>query len=126
MDSTLASRVQIGLFHCFEKRGKTDLVISGPDYGGYSAAVFLLSSRMIVGAMEAAVCGFKGIALLYAFFDRNHDPDIITGASNSSVKLIEHLSVDDVLRRTKIISPIESEIHNAIGRRSGTISEAIA
>jgi 5'/3'-nucleotidase SurE len=41
--------------------------------------------------MEAAVCGVKAIALSYAFFDRNHDPDIITGASDLAVKLIEHL-----------------------------------
>jgi 5'/3'-nucleotidase SurE len=41
--------------------------------------------------MEAAVCGKKAIALSYAFFDRNHDPDIIAGASNLAVKLIEHL-----------------------------------
>lgn len=41
--------------------------------------------------MEAAVCGFKSIALSYAFFDRNHDPTIITGASELSVRVIEHL-----------------------------------
>ena len=41
--------------------------------------------------MEAAVCGVRAIALSYAFFDRNHDPDIINGASALSVRLIEHL-----------------------------------
>lgn len=91
VDSTPASCVQIGLFHYFEKRGKIDLVISGPNYGRNSTAVFSLSSGTIGGAMEAAVCGCKSIALSYAFFDRNHDPTIITGASDLSVKLIEHL-----------------------------------
>lgn len=41
--------------------------------------------------MEAAVCGVKSIALSFAFFDRNHDPEIIKGASALSVKLIQHL-----------------------------------
>lgn len=41
--------------------------------------------------MEAAVCGFKSIALSYAFFDRNHDASIISGASELSAKLVKHL-----------------------------------
>ncbi|KAF2740160.1 sure-like protein [Polyplosphaeria fusca] len=91
VDSTPASCVQIGLYHYFKERGPIDLVISGPNYGRNSTAVFSLSSGTIGGAMEAAVCGFKSIALSYAFFDRNHDPTIITGASALSVKLVEHL-----------------------------------
>jgi 5'/3'-nucleotidase SurE len=131
VDSTPASCVQIGLYHYFSERGAIDLVISGPNYGRNSTAVFSLSSGTIGGAMEAAVCGVKSIALSYAFFDRNHDPgtensftlqgaswpfyqnllgassfllplktstdlvlqssDIITGASDLSVKLIQHL-----------------------------------
>jgi tubulin--tyrosine ligase len=91
VDSTPASCVQIGLFHYFEKRGPIDLVISGPNYGRNTTAVFSLSSGTIGGAMEAAVCGKRSIALSYAFFDRNHDPDIIAGASNLSAKLIQHL-----------------------------------
>jgi len=68
-----------------------DLVVSGPNYGRNSTAVFSLSSGTIGGAMEAAICGTKAIALSYAFFDRNHDADIISGASALSVRLIEHL-----------------------------------
>lgn len=41
--------------------------------------------------MEAAVCGVKSIALSYAFFDRNHDASIISGASELSAKLIQYL-----------------------------------
>lgn len=41
--------------------------------------------------MEAAVCGKRAIALSYAFFSRNHDPEIIAGASRTSVKVVEHL-----------------------------------
>jgi len=91
VDSTPASCAQIGLYHYFESRGPIDLVVSGPNYGRNSTAVFSLSSGTIGGAMEAAVCGFKSIALSYAFFDRNHDAAIITGASDLSAKLIQHL-----------------------------------
>lgn len=91
VDSTPASCVQIGLYHYFKARGPIDLVVSGPNYGRNSTAVFSLSSGTIGGAIEAAVCGVKAIALSYAFFDRNHDPDIIAGASAHSVKVIEHL-----------------------------------
>lgn len=91
VDSTPASCAQIGLFHYFESRGPIDLVVSGPNYGRNSTAVFSLSSGTIGGAMEAAVCGVKSIALSYAFFDRNHDAAIISGASDLSAKLIQHL-----------------------------------
>jgi len=91
VDSTPASCVQIGLFHYFQERGPIDLVVSGPNYGRNSTAVFSLSSGTIGGAMEAAVCGAKSIALSYAFFDRNHDAAIISAASALSTKLIQHL-----------------------------------
>lgn len=91
VDSTPASCVQIGLFHYFHERGPIDLVVSGPNYGRNSTAVFSLSSGTIGGAMEAAVCGAKSIALSYAFFDRNHDASIISAASALSTKLIQHL-----------------------------------
>ncbi|KAF2845579.1 acid phosphatase-like protein [Plenodomus tracheiphilus IPT5] len=91
VDSTPASCVQIGLFHYFSSRGPIDLVVSGPNYGRNSTAVFSLSSGTIGGAMEAAVCGAKSIALSYAFFDRNHDASIISDASALSTKLIQYL-----------------------------------
>ena len=91
VDSTPASCVQIGLYHYFSARGPIDLVISGPNYGRNSTAVFSLSSGTIGGAMEAAVCGVKSIALSYAFFDRNHDAAIISGASALSARLVQYL-----------------------------------
>jgi tubulin--tyrosine ligase len=83
--------VQIGLYHYFHDRGPIDLVVSGPNYGRNSTAVFSLSSGTLGGALEAAVCKRRAIALSYAFFSRNHDPEIIAGASKLSVRLIEHL-----------------------------------
>lgn len=41
--------------------------------------------------MEAAVCQKKAIALSFAFWSRDHDPESIAGACRHSVKLIEHL-----------------------------------
>ena len=91
VDGTPASCVQIGLYHYFHDRGPVDLVVSGPNYGRNSTAVFSLSSGTLGGALEAAVCKRRAIALSYAFFSRNHDPTIIAGASRLSVKLIEYL-----------------------------------
>jgi len=92
VDSTPASCIQIGLYHYFKERGPIDLVVSGPNYGRNTTAVFALSSGTLGGALEAAVCGVKSIALSYAFFDRNHDPVIISGASKASVRVIEWLT----------------------------------
>lgn len=91
IDSTPASCVQIGLFHYFKDRGPIDVVISGPNYGRNTTALFALSSGTIGAAMEAAVCGKRAIALSYAFSSRQHDPDVIAEASRHSVKLIEYL-----------------------------------
>ncbi|KAJ5643753.1 uncharacterized protein N7484_006260 [Penicillium longicatenatum] len=91
IDSTPASCVQIGLFHYFQERGPVDVVVSGPNYGRNSTALFALSSGTIGGAMEGAVCGKPSIALSYAFSSRNHDPVVIAEASKHSVKVIEHL-----------------------------------
>jgi tubulin--tyrosine ligase len=83
--------VQIGLYHYFQEKGPIDLVVSGPNYGRNSTAVFSLSSGTLGGALEGAVCKRRAIALSYAFFSRNHDPEIIRGASQLSVKVIEYL-----------------------------------
>ncbi|KAJ5167887.1 uncharacterized protein N7482_003481 [Penicillium canariense] len=91
IDSTPASCVQIGLYHYFEEKGPIDVVVSGPNYGRNTTALFALSSGTIGAAMEGAVCGKRSIALSYAFSSRNHDPVIIAEASEHSVKLIEYL-----------------------------------
>jgi tubulin--tyrosine ligase len=94
VDGTPASCVQIGLYHFFRDRGPVDLVVSGPNYGRNTTAVFALSSGTLGGALEAAVCRHKAIALSYAFFSRNHDTEIIKKATRQSVKVIEALVRD--------------------------------
>ncbi|KAH7275829.1 survival protein sure-like phosphatase/nucleotidase [Fusarium solani] len=91
VDGTPASCVQIGLHHFFQDRGPIDLVVSGPNYGRNTTAVFALSSGTLGAALEAAVCQKKAIALSFAFFSRNHDPVIIEAACRRSVKVIEAL-----------------------------------
>ena len=91
IDGTPASCAQLGLFHFFQSRGAVDLVVSGPNYGRNATALFNLSSGTIGGAMEAAVCGKKAIALSFAFESRDHVPELITGASKHAVRVIEHL-----------------------------------
>jgi len=92
VDGTPASCVQIGLHHFFQDRGPVDLVLSGPNFGRNTTAVFALSSGTLGGALEAAVCRRRAIALSYAFFDKNHDTDIIAAASRQSVKVVEALA----------------------------------
>ncbi|RXG42077.1 hypothetical protein VDGE_10040 [Verticillium dahliae] len=94
VDGTPASCVQIGLHHFFAERGPVDLVVSGPNYGRNTTAVFALSSGTLGGAMEGAICGRKAVALSYAFFSRNHDPVIIGGAARHGVRVIERLYAD--------------------------------
>ena len=91
IDGTPASCVQIGLHHFFQDKGPIDLVVSGPNYGRNTTAVFALSSGTLGAALEAAVCRQKSIALSFAFFTRNHDPVIIEAACRHSVKVIEAL-----------------------------------
>ncbi|KAH7151848.1 survival protein sure-like phosphatase/nucleotidase [Dactylonectria estremocensis] len=91
IDGTPASCVQIGLHHFFQERGPIDLVVSGPNYGRNTTAVFALSSGTLGAALEAAVCQHKSIALSFAFFSRNHDPVIIEAACGHSVKVVEAL-----------------------------------
>lgn len=91
VDGTPASCVQIGLYHFFRDRGPVDLVVSGPNYGRNTTAVFALSSGTLGGALEAAVCRRRAIALSYAFFSKNHDTEIIRRTSRRGVKVIEAL-----------------------------------
>lgn len=91
VDGTPGTCAQLGIHHFFHDRGPIDLVVSGPNYGRNSTSLFSLSSGTIGGAMEAATCRKKAIALSYAFFSRDHDPVVIAGASRLSLRVIEHL-----------------------------------
>lgn len=112
INSTPASCVQVGLYHYFQDRGPIDLVVSGPNYGRNTTALFALSSGTIGGAMEASVCGKRSIALSYAFSSRTHDPVVIAEASSHSVKLIEHLYAnwDENVDLYSVNVPLEPDV----------------
>ncbi|KAI1354650.1 survival protein sure-like phosphatase/nucleotidase [Xylaria sp. FL0043] len=95
VDGTPASCAQIGLHHVFRERGPIDLVVSGPNFGRNSTALFALSSGTLGAAMEAAVCRRRAIALSYAHFKDRQDPkdhSIIAEATRHSVRVIEALA----------------------------------
>lgn len=92
VDSTPATCVQIGISHFFDDRGPIDLVIAGPNFGRNTTAVFALSSGTLGAALEACVCGYRSIALSFAFFDRNHDPEIINESCTQAVRICEWLA----------------------------------
>jgi tubulin---tyrosine ligase len=93
-DGSPASCAQLGIYHLFQERGPVDLVVSGPNYGRNTTAVFGLSSGTMGAALEATVCLRKAIALSYGFFREQHDPHdpvVIDKASALSVRIIEKL-----------------------------------
>ncbi|KAI1758184.1 survival protein sure-like phosphatase/nucleotidase [Xylaria castorea] len=95
VDGTPASCAQIGLHHVFRERGPIDLVVSGPNFGRNSTALFALSSGTLGAALEAAVCRRRAIALSWAHFkDRQSpkDPAIVEAATRHSVRVIEALA----------------------------------
>jgi len=95
VDGTPASCAQIGLHHVFRERGPIDLVVSGPNFGRNSTALFALSSGTLGAALEAAVCRRRAIALSWAHFkDRQNpkDPAIIEQATRHSIRVIEALA----------------------------------
>lgn len=92
LDATPASCANIGIHHLFKhKKSPIDLVISGPNFGRNSTALYIMSSGTVGAAMEAALCGVKAIGISYAYETRNHDYDLIDIASKKSVELINHL-----------------------------------
>lgn len=115
LDGTPASCVQIGLWHLYQDRGPVDVVVSGPNYGRNTTALFSLSSGTIGGALEAAVCGKKAIALSYAFDSREHDPEIIAAASKVSQRLIEKLLQDwqDDVHLYTVNVPLKKDVAEA-------------
>ncbi|KAK1725029.1 TTL domain-containing protein [Colletotrichum acutatum] len=89
-----ASCTQLGLFHT---PGLTpqdfDLVISGPNHGRNASTVYALSSGTVGGALEAAQCGRRAVAL--SFGSKDPQPaTTIRAACVRAVKLVEELVRD--------------------------------
>ncbi|RDW93528.1 5'/3'-nucleotidase SurE [Aspergillus mulundensis] len=89
-NGTPASCVQLGLFNLFSDRPPIDLVISGPNHGRNASTIYNLSSGTVGGALEAATCGKRGIAV--SFGSKDAQPgDIIEAAARLAVRIVHHL-----------------------------------
>jgi tubulin---tyrosine ligase len=92
-----------------------DLVVSGPNFGRNTTAIFALSSGTIGGALEGAVCGKKAIALSYAFDSREHDAEILAAAAKLSTRLVEKLVAEwpEDVHLYSINVPVRKGVENA-------------
>ncbi|KAL4892171.1 survival protein sure-like phosphatase/nucleotidase [Aspergillus ambiguus] len=89
-NGTPASCVQLGLFNLFTDRPPIDLVISGPNHGRNASTIYNLSSGTVGGALEAANCGKRAIAI--SFGSKDEQPqDTIRAAARLAVRLVDHL-----------------------------------
>ncbi|KKK15389.1 hypothetical protein ARAM_002465, partial [Aspergillus rambellii] len=89
-NGTPASCVQLGLFNLFTDRDPIDLVISGPNHGRNASTIYNLSSGTVGGALEAATCGKRGIAV--SFGSKDEQPmDVICAAARLAVRIVHHL-----------------------------------
>ncbi|PGH09285.1 5'/3'-nucleotidase SurE [Blastomyces parvus] len=90
-NGTPAACTQLGIYSLFPDREPIDLVISGPNHGRNASIIYGLASGTVGGALEAATCGKKAIALSFASKEKQ-PAETIQAASRLSVKLIERLS----------------------------------
>ncbi|EPS44324.1 hypothetical protein H072_1682 [Dactylellina haptotyla CBS 200.50] len=91
INGTPASCTQIGLFHLFKERGPIDLVVSGPNFGKNSSAVYALSSGTLGGSFEAALSGAKSISVSYAYKSKDNPQETVEAATRIAIKIIHHL-----------------------------------
>ncbi|KXH45863.1 TTL domain-containing protein, partial [Colletotrichum salicis] len=89
-----ASCTQLGLFHTPGLQPQDfDLVISGPNHGRNASTIYALSSGTVGGALEAAQCGRRAVALSFGSKDRQ-PPTTIRAACVRAVALIQELARD--------------------------------
>lgn len=89
-NGTPASCVQLGLYNLFTDRPPFDLVISGPNHGRNASTIYNLSSGTVGGALEAATCGKRGIAVSFGSKDEQ-SAETVRAAARLTVRVIEHL-----------------------------------
>lgn len=90
VNGTPASCTQLGLQDLFQDRPPIDLVVSGPNFGRNATTIYNLSSGTVGGALEAALCRKRAIAISFASKD-GQAPEVIDAAARISVRLIEKL-----------------------------------
>ncbi|MCJ1462605.1 hypothetical protein MMC07_001207, partial [Pseudocyphellaria aurata] len=90
VNGTPASCTQLGLHHLLTDLPPVDLVVSGPNFGRNATTIYNLSSGTVGGALEAALCRKKAIAISFASKEQQSS-EIIAAAARISVQLIEKL-----------------------------------
>lgn len=90
VNGTPASCTQLGLHHLLKDLPPVDLVVSGPNFGRNATTIYNLSSGTVGGALEAALCRKKAIAISFASKDQQSS-EVIAAAARISVRLIEKL-----------------------------------
>lgn len=73
-------------------RLQSEVALTVPNPRRNTTAVFALSSGTLGAALEASVCGYRTIALSFAFFDRTNDPEIVAESCRQSIRVIEWLA----------------------------------
>lgn len=89
LSGTPATCAAIGIHHICDQ--KPDLLLSGPNYGRNSSSIAALSSGTIAAALEGAGAGVKGIAVSYAFWNRECKDEWVQAATRITVDLVQHL-----------------------------------
>ncbi|KAJ5004301.1 putative tubulin--tyrosine ligase PBY1 [Colletotrichum sp. SAR 10_66] len=93
VDGPPASCTQLGLFHAGFAPADFDLVVSGPNHGRNASTVWALGSGTVGGAMEAAQCGRRAVAL--SFGSKEPQPEgIIRAACVRAAALVGELAKD--------------------------------
>ncbi|EWC47343.1 hypothetical protein DRE_00311 [Drechslerella stenobrocha 248] len=117
INGTPASCTQIGLFHLFKDRGPVDLVLSGPNFGRNTSAVYALSSGTMGGAMEAAHGGSKAISISYSYKSPTQDPEVVAATSAIAARIVDHLyanwPTDSSVDIYSVNLPVEKGVENA-------------
>lgn len=121
-NGTPASCVQLGLFNLFNDRPPIDLVISGPNHGRNASTIYNLSSGTVGGALEAATCGKRGVAV--SFGSKDEQPlDIIQAAARLTVRIVRHL-VDNWDERAELYNvniPMRGDVEERDVRYTRTL-----
>lgn len=91
-NGTPATCTDIGVNHMCGSPDNVDLVLSGPNVGRNSTALYALSSGTVGGAMEGVHQGKRAIALSYSYaLDPDVGSTILTEASLLSIKIVQQL-----------------------------------
>jgi 5'/3'-nucleotidase SurE len=112
-NGTPASCVQLGLFNLFNDRPPFDLVVSGPNHGRNASTVYNLSSGTVGGALEAATCSKRAIAISFGSKDPQTD-EVICAASRLAVKVVNYLHNhwDDRVELYNLNVPMRADVES--------------